>query len=49
MLDQLGIAIHEIANISERRIERLVHPGNNNYNNNKTIIIIAMYTLGQWR
>ncbi len=26
-MDQLAIAIHEIANISERRIERLVHPG----------------------
>ena len=26
-MDILAIAIHEIANISERRIERLVHPG----------------------
>lgn len=26
-LDFLAIAIHEIANISERRIERLIHPG----------------------
>ena len=26
-LDYLAIAIHEIANMSERRLERLIHPG----------------------
>lgn len=27
VLDYLAIAVHELANISERRIERLVNPG----------------------
>lgn len=27
VLDYLAIGIHEIANMSERRLERLVHPG----------------------
>ena len=26
-LDYLAIAIHEVANMSERRLERLIHPG----------------------
>ena len=29
MLDYLAIGVHELANISERRIERLVNPGKN--------------------
>ena len=27
MLDYLAIGIHELANISERRIERMLNPG----------------------
>lgn len=27
VLDYLAIAVHELSNISERRIERLVNPG----------------------
>ena len=30
MLDYLAIGIHELANISERRLERLINPGNAN-------------------
>ena len=26
-LDYLAIAIHEVANMSERRLERMIHPG----------------------
>ena len=26
-MDYLAIGVHELANISERRIERFVHPG----------------------
>ena len=28
VLDYLAIGVHELANMSERRIERLVNPGN---------------------
>ena len=38
-MDILAIAIHEIANISERRIERLVHPGTIIYSYNRKTII----------
>ena len=31
-MDHLAIAVHELASISERRIERLVHPGKYNIN-----------------
>lgn len=30
VLDYLAIGVHELANMSERRIERLVNPGTNN-------------------
>ena len=38
-MDILAIAIHEIANISERRIERLVHPGTIIYSYKREAII----------
>lgn len=31
VLDYLAIAVHELASMSERRIERLVNPGKINY------------------